>query len=140
MVRSIIKLLILVLVSFTFFSSPSWAEDDESSSLPAIYYQFPEPIRVNFLRQSQEQVRLFQIKVVLMSYDQEFIDSAILNLPMLQDALRTLLTEQTIESVNSVEGRQTLQVTSLETIKALLKEETGKDDLEAVYFTSFILQ
>jgi flagellar protein FliL len=140
MVRSIIKLLILVLVSFTFFSSPSWAEDDESSTPVAIYYQFPEPIRINFLRQSQEQVRLFQIKMTLMSYDQEIIDSAILNLPMLQDALRTLLTEQTIESVNSVEGRRALQATALETIKALLKEETGKDDVEAVYFTSFIFQ
>ena len=96
MVRSIIKLLILVLVSFTFFSSLSWAEDDESSTPIAISYQFPEPVRVNFLRQSQEQVRLFQIKVAIMSYDQEIIDSVKLNLPMLQDALRTLLIEQTI--------------------------------------------
>jgi len=140
MVRSIINLVILTCVSFTFFSAPSWAKDDESTIPVAIYYQFPEPVRVNFLRQSQEQVRLFQVKVAIMSYDQKVIDSAILNLPMLQDALRTLLTEQTLESVNSVEGRQALQATALETIKALLKEETGKDDLKAVYFTSFILQ
>ena len=140
MVRSIIKLLILSLVSFTFFSAPSWAKDDDAINPVAIYYQFPEPIRVNFQRQSNDQVRLFQIKVALMSYDQKIIDNAELNLPMLQDALRTLLTEQTIESISSVEGRQALQVTALETIKALLKEETGKDDLEEVYFTSFILQ
>ena len=140
MVRSIIKLLILILVSFTFFSTPSLAEDDKATIPAAIYYQFPEPVRVNFLRQSQEQARLFQIKVALMSYDQETIDSAVLNLPMLQDALRTLLTEQTIETVNTVDGRRALQATALETIKALLKEETGEDDIEAVYFTSFILQ
>lgn len=140
MVRSIINLVILTCVSFTLFSAPLWAKDDESAVPVAIYYQFPEPVRVDFLRQSQEQVRLFQIKVALMSYDQEVIDSAILNLPMLQDALRTLLTEQTIETVNSVEGRQALQAAALETIKALLKEETGKDNLKVVYFTSFILQ
>lgn len=138
MVRSIIKLLLLV--SFTFFSAPSLAEDDESTIPVAIYFQFPEPVRVNFLRQSQEQVRLFQIKVAIMSYDQEIVDSVILNLAMFEDALRTLLTEQTIESINSVEGRRALQATALKTIKALLKEETGKDDIEAVYFTSFILQ
>ncbi|MDO7667346.1 MAG: flagellar basal body-associated FliL family protein, partial [Pseudomonadota bacterium] len=84
--------------------------------------------------------RYLQIKVTLMAHNQEIMDSAELNLPMLQDALRTLFSAQTSETVNSVEGRKRLQMASLETVKTILKEETGKDNLDAVYFTSFVLQ
>jgi flagellar FliL protein len=62
------------------------------------------------------------------------------NLPMIQDALRTLFSEQTLEAVNSVDGRKQLQASALESLQTLLKEETGNDDLEGVYFTSFVLQ
>jgi len=75
-----------------------------------------------------------------MAHDQAIIDSAQLNLPMLQDALRSLFSAQTSETVNSVAGRKTLQSASLDTVKAILKAETGNDNLDAVYFTSFVLQ
>ena len=141
MYRSILNLLTLTLVSFTFFSSPSWAGDDESPPSPqAIYYTFPDPITINFIRQSQKEMRLLQVKVALMSYDQSIIDAAKQNLPMLQDSLRTLFTEQTMEGVSTVEGRKGIQDTALKTLKTIFKQEIGKDDVEAVYFTSFIMQ
>ena len=59
---------------------------------------------------------------------------------MLQDALLDLFSEQSYEQVSSIEGRQTLQQDTLETLKSLLKEETGNDAIDAVYFTNFILQ
>jgi flagellar protein FliL len=59
---------------------------------------------------------------------------------MIQDALLDLFSEQTYEQADSVEGRQALQKTTLETIKNILKEETDNDAIDAVYFTSFILQ
>ena len=136
---SITSLYILILSSFILLPTYSWAED-EAPAPTAIYYQLPEAITINFLNQSKQKVRYLQIKVALMSRDQTIIDSATLNLPMLQDALRTLFSEQTMASVNSVEGRQALQATSLDTIKAILKEETGKNNLDGLYFTSFILQ
>ncbi|PHS70593.1 MAG: flagellar basal body protein FliL [Methylophaga sp.] len=134
---SFTTLLILVL---SFISLPTWAEDDEAVVAPAIYYMMPEPFTINFLNQSKQQARYLQIKVALKAYDQAIIDSAELNLPMLQDGLRTLFSEQSTESIGSVEGRQALQASSLEVVKTILKEETGKDNLDAVYFTSFILQ
>jgi flagellar basal body-associated protein FliL len=42
--------------------------------------------------------------------------------------------------VSSVEGRRKLQADALNLIKTQLTDETGNDKLEAVYFTSFILQ
>jgi len=95
---------------------------------------------INFLNQSKQQVRYLQIKVTLMAHQQEAIDNASANLPMLQDALRTLFSEQGFNDVNSVEGRRTLQSTALSTINTILKNELASDPVEAVYFTSFILQ
>jgi len=121
---------------------PTWATDatDAPSLTKAIYFAIEEPFTINFLSQSNQKSRYLQIKVTLMAHDQEIINNAELNLPMLQDALRTLFSSQTSEAVSSVEGRRALQSASLDTVKIILKQETGKDNLDAVYFTSFVLQ
>jgi flagellar FliL protein len=54
--------------------------------------------------------------------------------------LLSLFSEQSYAQVNSLEGRQALQQSTLETVKSLLRDETGNDAIDAVYFTSFILQ
>ena len=132
---------ILSIFILTLFALPSWAEDEESSTVPqAIYYAFNEPFTINFLNQSNKKARYLQIKVTLKGIDQPSIDAAEQNLPMLQDALLDLFSDQSHEQVNSIEGRKALQQNTLETVRSLLKEETGNDAIDAVYFTSFILQ
>jgi len=133
-----IQILLMLLLSMMIL--PTWAEEDATANSKAIYYAIEEPFTINFLNQSNQKARYLQIKVTLMAHNQEIIDSAELNLPMLQDALRTLFSAQTSDTVNSVEGRKRLQTASLDTVKNILKEETGKDNLDAVYFTSFVLQ
>jgi flagellar FliL protein len=59
---------------------------------------------------------------------------------MMQDALRTLFSNQTYDSISSVNGREQLQAQSLDTLKSLLSDEIGNDALDNVYFTSFIMQ
>lgn len=132
-----IQILSILLLSHLAF--PAWA-DEEAAPTKAIYFAITEPFTINFLNQSNEKARYLQIKVTLMAHDQTIIDKAELNLPMIQDALRTLFSGQTWQTVNSVEGRKALQTESLSTLKTILKEESGQDDLDAVYFTSFILQ
>ncbi len=133
-----IRILFILLLSMMVL--PTWAKEDVVATTKAIYYAIEEPFTINFLNQSNQKARYLQIKVTLMAHSQEIMDSAELNLPMLQDALRTLFSAQTSETVNSVEGRKRLQTASLNTVKAILKEETGKDNLDAIYFTSFVLQ
>ncbi|MDO7596547.1 MAG: flagellar basal body-associated FliL family protein [Pseudomonadota bacterium] len=131
---------ILLMLLLAMMISPTWAEEDTPANTKAIYYAIEEPFTINFLNQSEQKARYLQIKVTLMAHNQEIIDSAASNLPMLQDALRTLFSAQTSENVNSVEGRKRLQTASLDTVKTILEEETGRDNLDAVYFTSFVLQ
>lgn len=131
----------LLLVGLSMFATAVWAEDEETApTQQALYYKIAEPFTINFLKQSQQQVRYLQIKVALMAHDQMILDSADMNLPMIQDSLRSLFSEQSMESIGTVEGRRTLQNSTLDAINTILKSETGKGDLKAVYFTSFILQ
>jgi flagellar FliL protein len=135
------RYLALILCSIiSLFISPVHAEDGAEPAPKAIYYQITEPFTINFLTQSKQQARYLQIKVSLMAHDQAILDAADANLPMIQDELRMLFSTQTMETVSSVEGRRALQAQSLETVKTVLKEETGDDNIDGVYFTSFILQ
>ncbi len=134
------NVLLFVFINFCFISAPSWAGDEEEAPPKAVYFNFPEPFTINFLNQSKKQVRYLQIKVSLMAHNPEIISSAELNLPMLEDSLRTLFSSQSFEEVTSTKGRKALQDNALKTINSILKEETGQDNLDAVYFTSFILQ
>ncbi len=114
--------------------------DDAPPPAKAIYFAISEPFTIDFLNQSNKEARYLQIKVTLMAHEQTMIDEAELNLPMIQDALRTLFSGQTWQAVNAVEGRRALQLASLETVNSILKAETGQDNIQAIYFTSFILQ
>jgi flagellar FliL protein len=135
-----VVLMLIALMTFQFHSSSVWAEDPAPAVQQPVYYAFAEPFTINFLRQSNDKYRYLQVKVTVMSHDQSAIDNTELNLPMIQDAFRTLFTIQTIESVTSVDGRREIQKEALTTINTLLKEETGNGNIEGVYFTSFILQ
>lgn len=116
------------------------ASEDENQPAKAVYFKIEEAFTINFLNQSDKKARYMQISVTLKAHDPEVIKSAEMNLPMIQDALRTLFTAQRLETVNSVEGRRSLQAKALESIKNILKAETNRDELDAVYFTKFILQ
>ena len=132
---SILLALITVMLSFVVY-----AEDGEGTPSKAIYYAIPEPFTINFLNQSRHKVRYLQIKVSLKSTDADAIKGAKQNLPMIQDALLDLFSDQSYDQANSIEGRILLQQDTLKTIQAILKEETDNDAIDAVYFTSFILQ
>lgn len=121
-------------------SLAAWAEDEEPGPPKAIYYTIEEPFTINFMNQSEQRVRYLQIKVALMAHNQTTIDNASNNLPMLQDALRTLFAEQTYDSVDSTEARRQLQANTLRLANTILQQELGSDPLDEVYFTSFVLQ
>lgn len=134
------KLLTSIFLLFSLIGATPLMAAESAAGASSIYYSIEEPFTINFLNQSQEKVRYLQIKVALMSHDPTVLDSAKHNLPMIQDALRTLFTEQGYDTVSSVAGREQLQQDALTKVRAILERETGSDGLEQIYFTSFILQ
>lgn len=58
----------------------------------------------------------------------------------IRNALLMLLGAQTAADVASREGKEALQKKVLEEIQKILTKETGKPGVDAVYFTSFVMQ
>ena len=71
----------------------------------------------------------------------DVIDAVKLNLPAIQHELNMLFFSQNYDDLQTVEGTKALQKASLDKINEILKNESSADGkLEAVYFTSFIMQ
>lgn len=117
------------------------AADESSTKQPPIYYSIDDPFIVNFSEQSDEQVRYMQVKMKVMARSQAVIDNVKVHLPAIQHELLMLLYSQKYDDLQTSEGTQALQQACLETINGILKSEASlEDELEAVYFTSFIMQ
>lgn len=104
-----------------------------------IYHAVEKPLIVNFAKQSGGAVRYLQVKLKVMARDQAVIDAFSLNLPAIQHELLLLLYAQDYDELNTT-GTKELQNEVLSTINSLLESETGDKQLEAVYFTSFLMQ
>ncbi len=103
-----------------------------------LYLPLDPPFVVNF--QDQGQLRYLQVTMEVMARDQETIDAVKLHLPVIRNNLTLMLSSQTVESLATREGKEKIRTETLAEIQKILKEQTGKPGVEAVYFTSFVMQ
>lgn len=142
---SVIGLLVLSLIAagaWYFFSGDG---DTDRKPVPVakatpIYHEVAAPFIVNFAKQSDNQVRYLQIKLKMMSREQAVINAVALHEPAIVHNLLMLFYSQNYDDLNTAEGTQALQQATLENINALLQSEGQSDQLEAVYFTSLVMQ
>lgn len=106
---------------------------------PAPLYLALEPaFVVNFL--DNENLRFLQIEVQVMAFDQGELDVLTASGPVVRDALVTLFSDQAYEVVSTRQGKERLREQALAELRRIVRERTGKDGPEAVYFTSFVMQ
>lgn len=114
------------------------AETAPAAKKTPIYYSVADPFITNFSDQSQGEVRYMQIKLKVMARDQQVIDAFKLHLPAIQHELLLLFHGQNYDELTA--GTKELQKTTLNKINAVLKPEKLQNKIEAVYFTSFLMQ
>ena len=106
---------------------------------PPHYLALDPPFVVNF--ESEQVVRFLQITVQLMSRDTPTIELLKNNDPVVRDRLLQLFANQTYAVLATKEGKADLRTQALQTVRAVLGETGGHPEkLEAVYFTSFVMQ
>lgn len=116
------------------------AEEVTPTKAPPIYHAVDKPFVVNFSTQSNEAVNYLQIKLKVMARDQEAIDAFILHTPAIKHELLLLFFSQNYDTLNTREGADELRKQTLDAINTILKNENHPQLLEAVYFTSLIMQ
>lgn len=115
------------------------AEASAKIKAQPIYFSVDAPLIINFAKQSNDAVRYLQVKLKVMARDQAVIDNFQLNLPAIQHEVLLLLFEQNYEELATT-GTKALQEKVLNKINDVLKSQAGTGQLEAVYFTSFLMQ
>ncbi|EMR11971.1 flagellar biosynthesis protein FliL [Methylophaga lonarensis MPL] len=139
-IAAVVLLLVAVGAGYFLLSGDSDAETTPVRG-PAIYHSIDSPFIVNFADQSDSAVRYLQIRMKVMTRDQKVIDAFVHHEPALQHELLLLFYSQNYDDLNTTQGTQALQQSSLELINEFLRTESGiQDGVEAVLFTSLIMQ
>ncbi|TCV94158.1 flagellar FliL protein [Luteibacter rhizovicinus] len=108
------------------------------SNVPAVYLQLDPAFVVNF--QDENALRFLQVGVNVMSHDAEAIKATKEADPEIRNALLMLFSAQDFKSLSDVKGKQKLQAAALAEIQRVLKDKIGRPGIDAVFFTSFIMQ
>jgi len=107
--------------------------------LPPQYIALDPPFVVNF--EGDQQVRFLQVTAQLMSRDPATIELLKTNDPVVRNDLLLLFGGQKYAVISTREGKESLRTQSLAAVRKIVAAAGGKPEkVEAVYFTSFVMQ
>jgi flagellar FliL protein len=111
----------------------------ESAKLPPLYVALDPPFVVNF--EAEQLVRFLQVTVQVMSRDPATVETIKANDPVVRNDLLLLLGNQNYATISSREGKEKLRQQALDAVRKVVANAGGKaEKVEAIYFTSFVMQ
>jgi flagellar protein FliL len=125
--------------SFSGSASSHSRTADRKPSGPPLYLPLDPPFVVNF--QADQIVRFLQVSVEVMSRDPKTLELLKNNDPVVRNDLLILLANQKYAVLATPAGKQQLRADALAAIRKDLAQAGGDPgSVEAVYFTSFVMQ
>lgn len=103
-----------------------------------IYVPLDPPFTVNFNGGST--ARFLQVSLQAMTRNPDVVQQVKKNMPVIRNDLTMLFSSQSAKELATIKGKEKLRAETLASIQHVLKTETGKPGVEAVYFTSFVMQ
>ncbi|HXY97908.1 MAG TPA: flagellar basal body-associated FliL family protein [Steroidobacteraceae bacterium] len=106
---------------------------------PPLFLALDPPFVVNF--DAEQAVRFLQIAVQLETRDPATVELLKTNDPVVRNDLLLLFANQKYTQLSTREGKEALRTQALESVRKVLGQAGGHPErLEAVYFTSFVMQ
>ena len=129
---SLIWLLLLILPAGVL------AEDEESEEAAAEihYYQLKPSVVANLVSGG----RYIRCDIQLMTRDAAQLEQLTLHDAAIRHTLLLLLSDQDGKQIKTPDGKESLRKEALKQINALLKDQTGKEGVESLFFTTFFVQ
>ena len=84
--------------------------------------------------------RYLQLELQLMTRDEAAAAAIEANAPAIRSQLLMLFSQQHADGLVDVDGKKRLQDSALAETRRVMKRETGEPGVDAVYFTSFVIQ
>jgi len=113
-------------------------DSKKKAKSPPNYYAFDPAFIVNFVENNQ--IRYLQITMEIMTHDETVIEDIKTHMPVIRNNLVLIFSNQTYDTLSTAAGKQKMRDEALAEMQQILKNETGKAGVEAVYFTSFVMQ
>ena len=104
----------------------------------ALYQALDPSFVVNF--QDERALRFLQVGITVMSHDPEAIQAVKDTDPVIRNALVMLFSGQDATTLTDAKGTQKLQAEALAAVPKIVADKTGKPGIDALYFTSFVMQ
>src|SRR5690606_7309456 len=105
---------------------------------PVQYLELSPAFIVNFPHQGRQ--RFLQASVSVMSRDQQAIDAVVQHMPAIRHNLINLFSAQLLLVFEDPSGIETLRQLATEEVKQVLRREIGRDGIDEVLFTNFVMQ
>ena len=105
---------------------------------PEFFLPLDPAFVVNF--RDDEAVRYLQVGITVMSHDATALDSVKEAQPVIRNELLMLFSGQNYATLIDAAGKQKLQAQALAAVQKIVKDRTGKPGVDALYFTSFVMQ
>jgi len=113
-------------------------EDEEAAKAAAIYVDLHPAFTVNL--QGKSKARFLQASVQVLTREPKVEEQIKQHSPMIRNRLMLLFSGKTSQDLSTVEGKETLQQEARSAIENVLKAENSEGGVEAVFFTSFVMQ
>lgn len=126
-----------------FFLAPG-GEDTEATTVAEaehgepLYFTLADNLVVNF--KSATGTRYLQVGIDLMTYDKEALEALKQHSPVIRSNLILLLSDQSQDELMTREGKEKLRDEALAEVRAVMTELHGSPVVEALYFTTFVMQ
>jgi flagellar protein FliL len=122
------------------FTLPLMAADEpEKVELTPGYVSMGEAMVLNLATDSPR-LTFVQLKADILVRDEDSIDSVTLHMPALRHQVILMLSEQDAAKMKSPIEREKLRKQITDKVRSVYKELVGKDDIEEVLFSNFLVQ
>lgn len=112
--------------------------DEDVEKGPAMYHNLKPLFVVNLPKDSG--AKMMQIGVDVMVRSPELLEFIQTNDPMIRHQLLNLFSTQDASSLRKRSGKEKLQEEVKAAIQKIVTDQGGPGEIEAVYFTSFVMQ
>lgn len=113
------------------------AETAEETVAKAQYLALQTMV-VNFAQKGP--ARYLQVDIELMAHQAEALTAVEEHMPVIRNDILLKLGSQSYENVSTREGKEKLRQEILDAVNRILKVQTDKQSIQAVYFTNFVMQ
>jgi flagellar FliL protein len=111
-------------------------EEEEKEAVTISYYQIKPSLVANLASGG----RYIRCDIQLMTKDDAFLEELKIHDPAIRHTLLLLLSEQDGMTIKKPDGKESLRKKALKQVNDLMKEQTGKAGLDALFFTTFFVQ